>query len=54
MKCADMSFKTNQSPQITLHDSVINQTPRIQKMIMKSWCKQGNRKVINSITGIEK
>ena len=34
-----MSFKTNQSQQITLHDSFINQTPRTQKLIMKSWCK---------------
>lgn len=34
-----MSFKANQSQQITLHDSFINQTPRTQKIIMKSWCK---------------
>ena len=34
-----MSFKINQNQQITLHDSFVNQTPRTQKMIMKSWCK---------------
>lgn len=34
-----MSFKANQNQQITLHDSFINQTPRTQKLIMKSWCK---------------
>lgn len=34
-----MSFKTNQNQQLTLHDSFINQTPRTQKLIMKSWCK---------------
>ena len=34
-----MSFKPNQNQQITLHDSFINQTPRTQKMIMNSWCK---------------
>lgn len=34
-----MSFKLNQNQQITLHDSFINQTPRTQKMIMNSWCK---------------
>lgn|SRR5574344_71089 len=34
-----MSFKTNQTQQITLNDSFINQTPRTQKMIMNSWCK---------------
>lgn len=34
-----MSFKTNQNQQITLHDSFINQTPRTQKIIMKSWCR---------------
>ena len=39
MRCPDMSFRTNQSQQITLHDSFINQTPRTQKLIMKSWCK---------------
>ena len=34
-----MSFKPNQNQQITLHDRFINQTPRTQKMIMNSWCK---------------
>lgn len=34
-----MSFKPNQNQQITLHDSFINQTPRTQKMIMNSRCK---------------
>ena len=34
-----MSFKTNKTQQITLNDSFINQTPRTQKMIMNSWCK---------------
>lgn len=34
-----MSFKPNQNQQITLHDSFINQSPRTQKMIMNSWCK---------------
>lgn len=34
-----MSFKLNQDQQITLHDSFINQTPRTQQIIMKSWCK---------------
>lgn len=31
-----MSFKINQNQQITLNDSFVNQTPRTQKMIMKS------------------
>ena len=34
-----MSFKPNQNQQITLNDSFINQTPRTQKIIMNSWCK---------------
>lgn len=34
-----MSFKPNQNQQLTLNDSFINQTPRTQKIIMKSWCK---------------
>ena len=34
-----MSFKTNQTQQLTLSDSFINQTPRTQKIIMNSWCK---------------
>lgn len=34
-----MSFKLNQNQQITLNDSFINQTPRTQKIIMNSWCK---------------
>lgn len=34
-----MSFKLNQSQQITLNDSFINQTPRTQKIIMNSWCR---------------
>ena len=34
-----MSFKTNQNQQITLNDSFINQTPRTQKIIMNSWCR---------------
>ncbi len=33
-----MSFKTNQSQQLTLHDSFIQQTPRTQKIIRNSWC----------------
>lgn len=35
----DTSFKPNQNQQLTLNDSFINQTPRTQKIIMKSWCK---------------
>lgn len=34
-----MSFKPNQNQQITLNDSFINQTPRTQKIIINSWCK---------------
>lgn len=34
-----MSFKLNQNQQITLDDSFINQTPRTQKIIMNSWCR---------------
>lgn len=34
-----MSFKLNQDQQITLNDSFVNQTPRTQKIIMNSWCK---------------
>ncbi len=34
-----MSFKSNQHQQLTLSDSFINQTPRTQKIIMNSWCK---------------
>ncbi len=34
-----MSFKPNQNQQITLNDSFINQTPRTQKIIMNSWCR---------------
>ena len=34
-----MSFNPNQNQQITLNDSFINQTPRTQKIIMNSWCK---------------
>lgn len=34
-----MSFKPNKNQQITLNDSFINQTPRTQKIIMNSWCK---------------
>lgn len=34
-----MSFKINQDQQITLNDSFVNQTPRTQKIIMNSWCR---------------
>ena len=34
-----MSFKTNEYQQITLNDSFINLSPRTQKIIMNSWCK---------------
>lgn len=34
-----MSYKANQSQQLTLNDSFINQTARTQKIIMNSWCK---------------
>lgn len=34
-----MSFKTNQNQQITLTDSFVNQSPRTQRIVMNSWCK---------------
>jgi len=34
-----MSFRVNDQQQITMHDSFMNQTPRTQKMVMNSWCK---------------
>ena len=34
-----MSFKINEYQQITLNDSFINLSPRTQKIIMNSWCK---------------
>ena len=34
-----MSFKLNNSQQLTLHDSFINLPARSQKMLMKSWCR---------------
>ncbi len=34
-----MSFKTNQYQQITLNDSFVDLSPRIQKIVMNSWCK---------------
>lgn len=34
-----MSFKTNQNQQLTLTDSFINLSPRTQKIVMNSWCK---------------
>ena len=34
-----MSFRVNDQQQVAMHDSFIHQTPRTQKMVMKSWCK---------------
>ena len=34
-----MAFRINDQQQITMHDSFLNQTPRTQKMIQNSWCK---------------
>ena len=34
-----MSFHINNQQQITIYDSYMNQTPRTQKMIQNSWCK---------------
>lgn len=34
-----MSFRLNQDQQITLNDSFVNQTPRTQKIVMNSWCR---------------
>jgi len=34
-----MSFHLNDQQQMTMHDSYLNQTPRTQKMIQNSWCK---------------
>lgn len=34
-----MSFKSNQYQQITLGDSFLNLSPRTQKIVMNSWCK---------------
>lgn len=34
-----MSFKSNQYQQIILNDSFLNLSPRTQKIIMNSWCK---------------
>lgn len=34
-----MSYKANPHQQLTLNDSFINQTPRTQKIMMNSWCK---------------
>ena len=34
-----MSYKANSHQQLTLNDSFINQTPRTQRIIMNSWCK---------------
>lgn len=34
-----MSFKLNNSQQLTLHDSFINLPAHSQKMLMKSWCR---------------
>ena len=35
-----MSFKLNNSQQLTLHDSFINLSPRSQKMLKNSWCQE--------------
>lgn len=35
-----MSFKPNNSQQLTLDDSYINLSPRSQKMLMNSWCQE--------------
>ena len=35
-----MSFKRNESQQLTLHDSFINMSPRSQKMLRNSWCQE--------------
>ena len=34
-----MSFHLNDQQQMTMYDSYLNQTPRTQKMIRNSWCK---------------
>lgn len=34
-----MSFKLNQSQQLTLEDSFLNLSPRTQKIVMNSWAK---------------
>jgi hypothetical protein len=34
-----MSFKPNNYQQMTLHDSYLNLTPRVQKIVQNSWCK---------------
>lgn len=34
-----MSYKANEHQQLTLNDRFINQSPRTQKIIMNSWCK---------------
>lgn len=34
-----MAFKTNDYQQLTLNDNFINLTPRTQKIVMNSWCK---------------
>lgn len=34
-----MSFKANQTPQLTLTDSFVNLSPRTQRIVMNSWCK---------------
>lgn len=35
-----MSFKRNESQQLTLHDSFINLSSRSQKMLQNSWCQE--------------
>lgn len=34
-----MSFKTNQNQQLTLTDSFVSLSPRTQRIVMNSWCK---------------
>lgn len=34
-----MSFKTNQDQQLTLTDSFVSLSPRTQRIVMNSWCK---------------
>ena len=34
-----MSFKANQTPQLTLTDSFVKLSPRTQRIVMNSWCK---------------
>ena len=33
-----MSFKKNDYQQMTLHDSFLNLSPRVKKIVENSWC----------------